>query len=93
VKHLITTPNQYCAVSFRYIKKPDDGTDMLRGLSIFGLGGGFLMISPGLRLTVLTGIGTGVHTMSLYAPWSYCGAVSLGLVFLCTVLYRGAQPR
>ena len=66
---------------------------MLRGFSIFGLVGGFLMISPSLRLTVLTGIDTGMHAMSLHAPWSYCGAVSLGLVFVATILYRGAQPR
>ena len=66
---------------------------MLRGLSLFGLGGGFLMISPSLRLTLLTGIDTGMQAMSLHAPWSYCGAVSLGLVFVGTILYRGAQPR
>jgi hypothetical protein len=66
---------------------------MLRALSIFGLGGGFLIISPKLRFTVETSLDAGIDAMSVYAPWSYCGAVALALVMVAVTLFRGAQPR
>jgi hypothetical protein len=66
---------------------------MFRFLGMFGMGGGFLLISPKLRTAVQLGLDSGITYMSLNAPWSYCGAVALGLVFVGVTLYRGAQPR
>jgi hypothetical protein len=66
---------------------------MLRGFSIFGLGGGFLMISPKLRMSVQSGLDSGLFALQLHAPWSYCGLVLMFLVFVAVTLYRGAQPR
>jgi hypothetical protein len=59
---------------------------------MFGLGGGFLLISPKLRMTVMDGLGSVTHQMELYAPFSYIGGVVLVLLVLAISLYRGAQP-
>jgi hypothetical protein len=58
-----------------------------------GMGGGFLMISPGLRGSVTAGLGSVTDQMAVYAPWSYIGGVMLLLLILCFSMYRGAQPR
>jgi hypothetical protein len=58
---------------------------------MLGLGGGFLMISPKLRLTVTDGLGSATHQMELYAPYSYIGGVVLVLLALLVSFYRGAQ--
>jgi hypothetical protein len=57
------------------------------------MGGGFLMISPGLRGSVTAGLGSVTDQMAVYAPWSYIGGVMLLLLILCFSMYRGAQPR
>jgi hypothetical protein len=59
---------------------------------MFGLGGGFLMISPKLRQDLTNGIGSVSHQMELYAPYSYVLGVLLVLTVLAVSLYRGAQP-
>jgi hypothetical protein len=66
---------------------------MLRGFSMCGLGGTFLVISPNLRHTVLSGIDSGVNSMAMYAPYSYIGAVAAGMIVVMIALSRGAQPR
>jgi hypothetical protein len=66
---------------------------MLRGLSIFGLGGIFLAISPKLREQVNGALGVGVSTMNAYSPYSYAAGVVLILVSLVVSFNRGAQAR
>ena len=44
---------------------------MLRIISIFGMASGFLLISPSLRGSVLTGLGHATFEISKYSPYSY----------------------
>jgi hypothetical protein len=56
---------------------------MLRAFSIFGMGVGFLLISPGLRGTVVDGITLAAAGLARYSPYSYAGvavALLLGLM-------------
>jgi hypothetical protein len=57
-----------------------------------GMGGTFLMISPGLRGTVSMGLGSFTDSMARNAPWSYIGGVAVILLALFVSMYRGAQP-
>ena len=66
---------------------------MLRLLSLMGMGGTFLMISPGLRMSLTNGLGQITHQMDLYSPWSYIGFGLLLLLALFVSMYRGAQPQ
>jgi hypothetical protein len=60
---------------------------------MFSLGGGFLMISPKLRLLLMSNFEGGVHKMEFYSPYSYIGAGIAAMIAMVIVLYRGAQPR
>ena len=65
---------------------------MLRVLSIGGLAGGFLAISPSLRADVTRGYEKFAQLMSDFCPWSF---VAVGLVIFALVtieLYRFAMP-
>ena len=55
---------------------------MLRALSLFGMAGGFLMISPSLRGDVLSGLGQATLQIAKYSPYSY--------IFMAIVLGTGA---
>jgi hypothetical protein len=66
---------------------------MLRALSIFGLGGLFLAISPKLRDQVQGALGAGVAAMDAYSPYSYAVGVILVLVTMIVSFNRGAQAR
>jgi hypothetical protein len=66
---------------------------MVRLLSIFGLGGLFLWISPHLRGQVYGALGGGVTAMDVYSPYSYIAGGVLLIVVLLTSFYRGAQAR
>ena len=66
---------------------------LMRGFSLCGLGGGFLMISPKLRQDVTQAFGSVAHHMELYAPYSYIGGVAVLFLALAVSLYRGAQAR
>jgi hypothetical protein len=65
---------------------------MLRAISLLGMGGTFLMISPGLRGSLSMGVYSVTDQMALYAPWSYIAGVVVLLVILFVSMYRGAQP-
>jgi hypothetical protein len=66
---------------------------MVRALSLCGLAGLFLMISPGLRGHVARGIEAAVAMLERNSPYSYVIA-ALGLFAVFTIsLNRGAQPR
>ena len=66
---------------------------MLRLFSMMGMGGTFLLISPGLRMSLINGFGKITTQMDLYAPWSYIGFGVLVLLALFVSMYRGAQPQ
>jgi len=64
---------------------------MLRVISLFGFGGGFLMISPDLRSTVLAALATGLSDLDKYSPWSYVACAVAGLLFVGVWLNRGSR--
>ena len=52
---------------------------MLRAIGMFGFGALFLLISPSLRESVLSGLGQTMLQLSKYSPYSYIGlAIVLG---------------
>ena len=66
---------------------------MARALSMFSLGGVFLLISPKLRLDVFTALGYCVTTMEFYAPYSYVAGVILVFVSMVVAFNRGSRVR
>lgn len=66
---------------------------MARALGLFGLSGGFLAISPKLRMTSTEALAGGIAMLDRFSPYSYI-AVGLGtMVLIMIVLYRGSAPR
>ena len=66
---------------------------MLRACSLVGLASGFLIISPGLRETLLNGIAQAAAGLDKYSPYSYA-AVALALLgCLVAAFSNGAAPR
>ncbi len=60
---------------------------LLRFISLLGMTGGFLLISPSLRGTVLFGISRGMFELAKYSPYSYIAlalAVGGGAVWSMT---------
>lgn len=57
---------------------------MVRAISIFGMGGGFLMISPRLRMNVIDTFAVVSSALNLYTPYSYI-AVAITLFALLTM--------
>jgi hypothetical protein len=68
-------------------------TMLMRGISFFGFGGIFLLISPKLRGDITGGLESLTLQMELYAPWSYVGGVVLLVLAFMVAMYRGAQAR
>jgi hypothetical protein len=66
---------------------------MFKALSMFGLGGAFLMISPELRGTVMADLAAIGNFLNEHSPFSYflLGLVALGGAMIW--VYRAAQPR
>jgi hypothetical protein len=60
---------------------------------MFGLGGGFLLISPTLRSSVMEDINAGFSFMEVHSPYSYVGAGVAGLAMVLMMLVRGSRPR
>jgi hypothetical protein len=66
---------------------------MLRLLTIGSMTGGFLIISPGLRGSLMKFYSSFVLTLDDFAPWSYI-AIGLAFFVLLTIeLYRHAFPK
>ena len=66
---------------------------MIRFLSMFSLGGLFLLISPKLRGSVQDGIGAVYMEVQIYAPFSYVG-LGILLIFVVIMMFRsGARAR
>jgi hypothetical protein len=63
---------------------------MLRVISIFGMAGGFLLISPSLRGSVLTGLGHATFELGKYSPYSY---IALALALSVAAVRSLASPK
>ena len=66
---------------------------MVRSLSMFSLGGIFLLISPRLRQDAFGAIGSGVSAMDFYAPYSYIAGGILVFATMVFSFYRSSQAR
>ena len=66
---------------------------MVRAFSILGMTSGFLIISPGLRGTVLNGIAQAAAGLDTYSPYSYAGVALALLGGLFLTFSKGAAPR
>jgi hypothetical protein len=66
---------------------------MVRAISIFGLAGLFLAVSPPLRNQAMGFIASGVAAMEFYAPISYIVGVIVVLVSLVISFNRGSRAR
>jgi hypothetical protein len=66
---------------------------MLRACSLLGLAAGFLIISPGLRGTLLTGFAQAAAGLDKYSPYSYAGVAFALLVGLLAAFSKGTAPR
>ncbi|HXS94546.1 MAG TPA: hypothetical protein VN736_08065 [Candidatus Limnocylindrales bacterium] len=64
---------------------------MIRFISLGGMTGGFLMISPKLREQVAMGFNFTATTMNDYSPFSYIGAAIAVFAFLTIGLYRTSR--
>ena len=66
---------------------------MLRACSLVGLASGFLIISPGLRGSLLNGFAQAAAGLDKYSPYSYA-IVGLALLGgLVASFSKGAAPR
>ncbi len=64
---------------------------MVRAISIFGMGGGFLMVSPKLRDGILHGFSVTAGALNEYTPYSYI-VVAIGIFALLTMsLHRSGR--
>jgi hypothetical protein len=64
---------------------------MVRAISIFGMGGGFLMISPKMRMNLSHTFAVAADAMNQYAPFSYIG-IAVGIFALLTMsLHRSGR--
>jgi hypothetical protein len=63
---------------------------MIRAISLLGMTGGFLVISPSLRGTALVALGQVTFTIDRYSPFSYI-ALALGLGV--AVVFSLASPK
>jgi len=57
------------------------------------MAGGFLVISPGLRGTLLTGIAQAAAGLDRYSPYSYAGVTLALLLGLLAAFAKGTAPR
>ena len=64
--------------------------DMLRVFSLIGMAGGFLLISPALRSSVLLGLGQATTQMAKYSPFSY---IMLALALGAGAVWSLAMPK
>jgi hypothetical protein len=60
---------------------------------LFGLGGGFLIISPELRDSVMDVGARGQQLLQANQPYSYVGVGAVVVVALGIYMYRCSQPR
>jgi len=66
---------------------------MLRACSLVGLASGFLIISPGLRGSLLNGFAQAAAGLDKYSPYSYALVALALLGGLVAAFSNGAAPR
>jgi len=66
---------------------------MARVLGLCGFTGGFLMISPNLRQTLMDSAAYSVSFVQHYSPYSYIGIVLLVFGGVTVTLVSGSTPR
>jgi len=66
---------------------------MTRALGLFGFTGGFLVISPQLRQTLVDGAMSSLGIVQQYSPYSYIAAILAVLGGVSLVLVSGSAPR
>ena len=70
-----------------------NGNLMLRACALLGMAGGFLIISPGLRGTLMGGLAQAAAQLDLYSPYSYAGVALALLGGLMVVFWKGSAAR
>ncbi len=66
---------------------------MARALGLCGFTGGFLIISPNLRETLLDALTRGFGLVQQYSPYSYVGLVLLAFGGVTVTLVSGSSAR
>ena len=66
---------------------------MLRAFSLLGMTGGFLVISPGLRGTLLAAFAQAAAGLDKYSPYSYIAVAVALLGGLMMAFSRTSAPR
>ena len=66
---------------------------MLRACSLLGMASGFLVISPGLRGTVMIGFTLAASGLEKYSPYSYAGVALALLGGLMLAFLKGSAAR
>jgi uncharacterized membrane protein YdcZ (DUF606 family) len=66
---------------------------MVRAFSLLGMTSGFLVISPGLRGTVMDGFGLAAVELDKYSPYSYVGVAFVLLGGLMLAFLKGSAAR
>jgi len=66
---------------------------MLRACSLLGMASGFLVISPGLRGTVMNAFALAAAELDKYSPYSYAGVAVALLGGLMLAFYTASAPR
>ena len=66
---------------------------MLRACSLLGMASGFLVISPGLRGTVMDGFAQAAVALDKYSPYSYAGVALALLCGLMLAFFKGSAAR
>jgi hypothetical protein len=66
---------------------------MVRAFSLLGMTGGFLVISPGFRGTLLSGFVQAAAALDKYSPYSYVGVGLALLGGLAIAFSRASAPR
>ena len=66
---------------------------MLRACSLLGMASGFLIISPGLRGTLLDGFAQAAAQLDRYSPYSYAGVALALFGGLVAAFHKGSAAR
>jgi uncharacterized membrane protein YdcZ (DUF606 family) len=66
---------------------------MVRAFSLLGMTSGFLVISPGLRGTVMDGFALAAAELDKHSPYSYVGVAFVLLGGLMLAFLKGSAAR
>ena len=66
---------------------------MTRALGLFGFTGGFLVVSPGLRQSLIDAATTSLAFVHSHSPYSYVGLAIVAMGGVTLTLASGSSPR